>query len=236
MYEARHQGSTTVAMRSTVGAAAKWTVTVSDTVGLQNKLWSPLEKGGASDRVPAKIDADEMAGTERPPHDGRVRSHPVLGSPARGGPPWHACRRTTNNASAWTSRPFRRWPGMGCVIPSGQSVAVTLKVSSSNIGATGEAPGVLCGVHTPESETCKHRRRWATSRSSARSGCSSWARATGGSRASWTAVDHPAASEALGLLQQGRRRQAHAVLEAALAQLAGAPNGNGLAWFRNAGM
>ena len=49
-------------------------------------------------------------------------------------------------------------------------------------------------------------------------------------------VDHPAASEALGLLQQGRRRQAHAVLEAALARLAGAPNGNGLAWFRNAGM
>ena len=49
-------------------------------------------------------------------------------------------------------------------------------------------------------------------------------------------VDHPAASEALALLQQGHRQQAHAVLEAALARLAGAPNGNGLAWFRNAGM
>ena len=49
-------------------------------------------------------------------------------------------------------------------------------------------------------------------------------------------VDHPAAREALGLLQQDRRRQAHAVLEAALARLAGASNGNGLAWFRNAGM
>ena len=66
MYEARHQGSTTVAMRSTVGEAAKWMVTVSDTGGLQKKLWSPLEKGGASDRGPAKIDADEGAGTERP--------------------------------------------------------------------------------------------------------------------------------------------------------------------------
>ena len=35
VYEARHQGSTRVAMRSTVGEAAKWTVTVSDTGGLQ---------------------------------------------------------------------------------------------------------------------------------------------------------------------------------------------------------
>ena len=34
VYEARHQGSTTVAMRSTVGEAAKWTVTVSDAGGL----------------------------------------------------------------------------------------------------------------------------------------------------------------------------------------------------------
>ena len=66
VYEARHQGSTTVAMRSTVGEAAKWTVTVSAAGGLQKKLWSPFEKGGASDRVPPKIEADEGAGTQRP--------------------------------------------------------------------------------------------------------------------------------------------------------------------------
>jgi len=41
-------------------------------------------------------------------------------------------------------------------------------------------------------------------------------------------VDHPAASEAAALLRQGRRRRAHAVLEAALRRLAGAPDGNGL--------
>jgi hypothetical protein len=48
-------------------------------------------------------------------------------------------------------------------------------------------------------------------------------------------VDHPAASEAAALLRRGRRRQAHAVLEAALARLAGAPDGRGLGWFRGAG-
>jgi hypothetical protein len=49
-------------------------------------------------------------------------------------------------------------------------------------------------------------------------------------------VDHPAAAEAAALLRRGGRGQAHAVLEAALARLAGAPNGNGLAWFNNAGL
>ena len=49
-------------------------------------------------------------------------------------------------------------------------------------------------------------------------------------------VDHPAAGEAAMLLRQGRRRQAHAVLEAALVRLAGASNGNGLAWYSNAGL
>ena len=49
-------------------------------------------------------------------------------------------------------------------------------------------------------------------------------------------VDHPAAANAATLLRQGRRRQAQAMLETTLAQLAGAPNGNGLAWFRNAGL
>jgi len=34
----------------------------------------------------------------------------------------------------------------------------------------------------------------------------------------------------------GRRRQAHVLLEAALARLAGAANGNGLAWFSDAGL
>ena len=49
-------------------------------------------------------------------------------------------------------------------------------------------------------------------------------------------VDHPAAAEAATLLRQGRRRQAQALLEAALTRLAGAPNGNGLGWFSNAGL
>jgi hypothetical protein len=50
------------------------------------------------------------------------------------------------------------------------------------------------------------------------------------------AVDHPAATKAAALLRQGRRRQAHAVLEAALVRLAGTPNGNGLGWYKNAGL
>ena len=49
-------------------------------------------------------------------------------------------------------------------------------------------------------------------------------------------VDHPAAAKAAKLLRQGRRRQAQAMLETTLVQLAGAPNGNGLAWFRHAGL
>ena len=49
-------------------------------------------------------------------------------------------------------------------------------------------------------------------------------------------VDHPAAAKAATLLRQGRRRQAQAMLETTLAQLAGASNGNGLAWFSRAGL
>ena len=49
-------------------------------------------------------------------------------------------------------------------------------------------------------------------------------------------VDHPAAARAATLLRQGRRRQAQAMLETTLVQLAGAPNGNGLAWFSRAGL
>ena len=49
-------------------------------------------------------------------------------------------------------------------------------------------------------------------------------------------VDHPAAVKAATLLRQGCRDQAQAVLETTLAQLAGTPNGNGLAWFRHAGL
>ena len=49
-------------------------------------------------------------------------------------------------------------------------------------------------------------------------------------------VDHPSAANAATLLRQGRRRQAQAMLEATLVQLAGAPNGNGLAWFSRAGL
>ena len=49
-------------------------------------------------------------------------------------------------------------------------------------------------------------------------------------------VDHPAASQAAALLRRGCRRQAHVLLEAALVRLAGAPSGNGLGWFSNAGL
>src|SRR3954452_2977030 len=49
-------------------------------------------------------------------------------------------------------------------------------------------------------------------------------------------VDHPAAAEAATLLLRGRRRQAQAVLETTLLQLAGAADGRGLGWFRNAGL
>ena len=49
-------------------------------------------------------------------------------------------------------------------------------------------------------------------------------------------VDHPAAARAATLLRQGRRQQAQAMLETTLVQLAGAPNGNGLAWFSKAGL
>ena len=49
-------------------------------------------------------------------------------------------------------------------------------------------------------------------------------------------VDHPAASEAAMLLRRGSRRQAQAVLEATLLRLAGAADGRGLGWFRNAGL
>ena len=49
-------------------------------------------------------------------------------------------------------------------------------------------------------------------------------------------VDHPAAARAETLLRQGRRRQAQAMLEITLTQLAGASNGNGLAWFSRAGL
>ena len=49
-------------------------------------------------------------------------------------------------------------------------------------------------------------------------------------------VDHPAAIKAATLLRQGCRQQAQAMLESTLAQLAGAPNGNGLAWFSRVGL
>jgi hypothetical protein len=49
-------------------------------------------------------------------------------------------------------------------------------------------------------------------------------------------VDHPAAANAATLLRQGHRQQAQAMLETTLVQLAGAPSGSGLAWFRNAGL
>jgi len=49
-------------------------------------------------------------------------------------------------------------------------------------------------------------------------------------------VDHPAAADAVTLLRRGCRHQAQVLLEAALVRLAGKSDGNGLAWFRNAGL
>jgi hypothetical protein len=41
LIEASHRGSAIVAMRSTIGEAAKWTVEESDRGGLRKKLWQP---------------------------------------------------------------------------------------------------------------------------------------------------------------------------------------------------
>jgi len=49
-------------------------------------------------------------------------------------------------------------------------------------------------------------------------------------------VEHPTAAEAAMLLRRGRRRQAHVVLEAALARLAGESDGRRFGWFRDAGL
>ena len=39
----RHQGSAIIAMHSTVGEAAKWTIQESDKGGLRKRLWRPFE-------------------------------------------------------------------------------------------------------------------------------------------------------------------------------------------------
>ena len=41
---ASHLGSTTIAMRSTIGEAAKWTVSESDTKGLQRARYVPMSE------------------------------------------------------------------------------------------------------------------------------------------------------------------------------------------------
>lgn len=43
---ARHAGSSTIAMRSTVGEAAKWTIKERDRGGLRKELWQPHPKAG----------------------------------------------------------------------------------------------------------------------------------------------------------------------------------------------
>ena len=49
----RHRGSTIVAMRSTVGEAAKWTIEESDRGGLRKRRWRPFGMAGSSrDGVP----------------------------------------------------------------------------------------------------------------------------------------------------------------------------------------
>ena len=49
-------------------------------------------------------------------------------------------------------------------------------------------------------------------------------------------VGHPTAVEAATLLRRGRRGQAQVMLESTLQHLAGAVDGRGLGWFRNAGL
>lgn len=44
----RHQGSQTIVMQSTVGEAARWSVSESDGGGLRRQLWSPYENGRPS--------------------------------------------------------------------------------------------------------------------------------------------------------------------------------------------
>jgi hypothetical protein len=57
--EARHQGNDIIAMRSTIGEAAKWRIEESDSDGLRRRPWSPYETGIHSRQVAPENSAGE---------------------------------------------------------------------------------------------------------------------------------------------------------------------------------
>lgn len=68
----RHAGSSTVAMRSTVGEASRWTIEESDSRGLRRRIWRPhpnAVRGGAG--APDNERGDEP-GTDEPVGDDRT--------------------------------------------------------------------------------------------------------------------------------------------------------------------
>jgi hypothetical protein len=67
--EARHRGSAIVALRSTVGEAARWTIEESDRDGLRRRLWRPRPSEVREEAPPSRAGAPEdarsaLAGTE----------------------------------------------------------------------------------------------------------------------------------------------------------------------------
>lgn len=65
----RHRGSPHVAMRSTVGEAARWTVEESDRGGLQRRLWRPHWKADSSQGEVPETRAEHRALVRGPPTD-----------------------------------------------------------------------------------------------------------------------------------------------------------------------
>lgn len=63
---ARHVGRAIVAMRSTVGEAAKWTIRERDRGGLSKELWQSFEMGRSSTPVAPENARGEMAAPEVP--------------------------------------------------------------------------------------------------------------------------------------------------------------------------
>lgn len=49
--EARHIGSTLVAMRGTLGEAAKWTISETDAAGLAKRRWQPFDTSRLRNRT-----------------------------------------------------------------------------------------------------------------------------------------------------------------------------------------
>ena len=58
-FAARHAGSSVVAMRSTIGEAARWTIEESDSRGLQRRLWRPRPFEGGSPETADVVEAGQ---------------------------------------------------------------------------------------------------------------------------------------------------------------------------------